>query len=179
MPVPDLITTIGGDTANSYVSLTGAASYFEARLDGESWFEQSDDRKKQSLLKAAWRLQQMNWLGGRASSTQALAWPRDGVPKRDTSELYITGGFGYDFFFRQYGDLYASTEIPQQVKDAQCELAFAFLAGFADGEEAQVKSFSDDRMSVTFDHPRRLNSLPAIVENLLDGLVNQARRIRG
>jgi len=47
------------------------------------------------------------------------------------------------------------------------------------GDDAEVKSFSDDKMSVTFDQPRDRNELPAEVARLLTGLIRQGRLIRG
>ena len=180
MPIPALDTTIGGASANSYVSLSEADGYFEARLDGDTWPTFSSNKRTQALLKAAKRLDQINWLGARADTAQALAWPRVGVAKRDSADVYTSGldyGFGYPC--GGFGQQYQPTEIPQQVKDAQCEFAFEFLNGFNDGDEAEVKQFSDDKMSVTFDRPRQPGELPAEVSRLISGLTAQNKRVRG
>lgn len=175
-----LITTIGAANANSYVTLVEAETYFDNRPDATSWPDTDEDEQLRVLLRAAKRLNQLNWLGARAASTQALAWPRIGVAKRDTADIYAVGGYsGWSYPYGVIGEQYLSTEIPQQVKDAQCEFAFEILNGFNDGAEAEVKSFSDDKMSVTFDQPRLAGELPAEVTRLLAGLTGQNRRVRG
>jgi len=88
-------------------------------------------------------------------------------------------GFSVGYPYGGFGQQYQPTEIPQQVKDAQCEFAFEFLNGFNDGDEAEVKQFSDDKMSVTFDRPRQPGELPAEVSRLISGLTAQNKRVRG
>jgi hypothetical protein len=174
---PALITTIGAANANSYVSLAEASNYFEARLNGESWFAESEIRQPQALLEAAQRLDQVNWLGAKVDTVQALAWPRIGVAKRDGADFYTYTWAGS--WPASYGEQYRTDEIPKVVKDAQCELAFAYLGDFNDGDEAEVRSFSDDKMSVIFDQPKQRGELPAKVSRLIAGLVAQNRSIRG
>lgn len=169
----ELVTTIGASSANSYVSLAEAETYFDDKPGASTWPDTDEEDQQRYLLRATRWLNQMNWLGARASSTQALAWPRSGVLKRDSSGAYIDGGY------YGYGQQYLTTEIPQEVKDAQCELAFALLGGLNDGDVAEVKSFSDDKMSVTFDQPRLAGALPSEVSRLLAGLTMQNRLVRG
>lgn len=178
MPVPTLDTAIGGATANSYRTLVEADAYFEARLDGEGWALETPDRRTLALLKAARRLNQFDWLGSRVTTTQALAWPRVGVPKRDCTGAYTDGGYHLGGV-ASYGEEYRTDEIPEVVKDAQCELAFAYLNGYAEDGEAEVKSFSDRDMSVTFDDLRGRDELPPEVARLLAGLINPGRLLRG
>jgi hypothetical protein len=172
-----LITTIGAVDANSYVSLAEASAYFEARLNGEGWFDAPDLRQTQALLEAAERLDQVNWLGAKVGAIQALAWPRIGVAKRDGADVYTYAWAGS--WPVSYGEQYRTDEIPKVVKNAQCELAFAYLGDFNDGDEAEVRSFSDDKMSVTFDQPKQHGELPAKVSRLIDGLISPNRLMRG
>ncbi|MGH9769319.1 MAG: DnaT-like ssDNA-binding protein [Blastocatellia bacterium] len=185
MPVPALDTTIGGAAANSYVTLEEAENYFDAHLKTAAWTDATSDDKTRALLMAANRLQVENWLGARATTTQRLAWPRIGVAKRDSADYSYSqwgygGGYGYGFPYSGYGEPYLPTEIPQQVKDAQCEFAFAYLSGtYNDSGEAEVKSFADDKMRVEFDQPKLAGRLPAEVTRLIAGLTAQNRRVRG
>jgi hypothetical protein len=177
MPVPALITTIGGADSNSYVSLAEADAYFEARLDGESWATETSDRRTQGLLKVAKRLDQINWLGSRVTTIQALSWPRIGVAKRDGADVYTYAWVGYPGI--GYGDQYRTDEIPDVIKDAQCEFAFAYLNEFNDGEEDEIESFGADGMNVKFRQSRSIGDLPAEVMRLVAGLIAPYRRMRG
>ena len=59
----------------------------------------------------------MSWDGRKAADTQALQWPRDWVVDPDSPNHFY----------------YDNDEIPQRVKDAQCEYAFEFIrAGTTD-----------------------------------------------
>lgn len=86
------------------------------RLNASLWTG-ADDTKNRALVEAQRELDGLTWIGKRASSTQALSWPRDWAVNPDDPN----------------GDYYASTVVPQRLKDAQCELAFMFLkAGTTD-----------------------------------------------
>jgi hypothetical protein len=178
-----IVTTIGSPSANSYVTEAEADMYFDDRLNASTWVSATSTDKTRALLTAAKRLEQFNWLGARATSTQALAWPRIGVVKRDSADVgYADWGYGYygNYPYGQFGEQYKQDEIPQPVEDAQCEFAFAYLSGaYNDSGEAEVKSFSDDKMSVTFDQPRLAGELPAEITRLIAGLTAQNRRVRG
>src|SRR5215471_133380 len=125
MSIPALDTTIGGAAANSYVTLQNAEDYFDAQLGSEKWTDANSDDKTRALLMGAKRLQRETWLGGKVASTQRLAWPRLNVKKIDGIHPDFTWGYGYAGFCDEY---YANNEIPQQVKDAQCEFALIFLS---------------------------------------------------
>ena len=176
MPVPDLITTIGGATSNSYITLAEASDYFEARLDGESWFDESDDRHKQALITATRKLNGLNWLGDRVTTTQVLAWPRIDVPKRDSAGVCTYGWGGY--LYSGYGDYYRSDEIPDLIKEAQAEFAFALLEGFNEGDEDQISGFGADGMNVQLRLSRPAGSLPSEVSRLISGLIRGTRLMR-
>src|SRR5690606_14902 len=114
MAVPDLIATPGAPNANSYVTLAEADAYVAA-LAGPSaraWEQLDDDAKKRALLTATRRLDQEEYAGRKASSTQALKWPRVGVKDED-------------------GRPYPSDVIPEPIKAAQIEIAL----GYGDGAE--------------------------------------------
>ena len=171
MDASDLIITVGGSTSNSYVSLADLATYRDRyRITAEAFDDAEPDDKIRSLLMAASRLNRENWQGSRASSTQALAWPRTGVLKRDAVTI------GYDY---SYGEEYQSTEIPQAIKDAQCELALSYLDGFDDGEEDAIDSFSADGVSVKFRSSTTAGGFPPPITLLISGLIQGLRLMRG
>lgn len=89
--------------ANSYVSLTDADTYHEARQN-TSWVQASNDAKTGAILRAMAYLESVAWAGMRVLRDQALMWPRAGVVDRDGYEL-------------------ASNAIPRALVSALCELA--------------------------------------------------------
>ena len=101
--------TVGGSDANSYVTADDAETYFSTRFDSGSWQSATDGEKSGSLLSATNLLEQREWNGTAVTSTQALHWPRNGIPKRV--------GFTFE----------SNTAIPQRIKNAQMELAFALV----------------------------------------------------
>ncbi|WP_286876292.1 DnaT-like ssDNA-binding protein, partial [Marinimicrobium sp. UBA4509] len=114
--------TAGGASANSYMTLAQADAYVEAMIssaDVTAWSTGSDDTRNRALTAAAQRLDRERFIGARATDTQALQWPRTGVRKPDTYvNTYATG-----FPFRISEDYFTDTEIPDQIKRAQVELA--------------------------------------------------------
>lgn len=166
-----IITTIGGSTSNSYVDVVTADAYFDDKVEAATWTGAMSDNKARALLMATQRMQSENWLGSRATTTQRLAWPRLNVHKIDgVGAGYGAGwgGYGYGWFF---GDVYLSTEIPQQVKDAQCELALEFLSGFTEGGDDAMESFSADGVGIKF-RGQPAGGMPSAVAQLIAGLVS-------
>lgn len=107
--------TVGGSSANSYVELSEFNDYLDARPFATTTDAagRTDDEKTRALIAAAKRIDQEEFAGTKASAIQALKWPRVGAKDDD-------------------GRTYPSDTIPQVVKDAQCELAIAYLT--ADGD---------------------------------------------
>lgn len=121
-----LDTTIGGSSANSYVTLTEAANYLADRVGYESWSNgnYSDAQKEAALKDATQMLDQFAWLGDAVTGTQALQFPRYRIYKR-TGWLW-----------------YSSEEIPQEVKDAQCLLGFELLTNPSAYRESELEQYS-------------------------------------
>jgi len=123
--------TAGGASANSYITLAEADTFVEAMIsssDVSKWTTGNDDSRNRALTAAAQRLDRERFLGARATDTQALQWPRTGVRKPDTYvNTYATG-----FPFRISDDYFTDTEIPDQVKRAQIEMA-VYLKNNVDG----------------------------------------------
>lgn len=70
--------TVGGASANSYVSLAEALAYYETI----HWFEATwtgladDTARTQRLIEAARALEVYDYTGGKVAETQALSFPR-------------------------------------------------------------------------------------------------------
>tara|TARA_R100001443_G_scaffold522_3_gene2131 strand:+ start:5232 stop:5792 length:561 start_codon:yes stop_codon:yes gene_type:complete len=123
--------TVGGASANSYITLSDANSTIEGLIiddDVQAWISATDDNKNRALFTAAVRVDRERFLGARVTDTQSLQWPRTGVRKPDTYiNTYATG-----FPFRISTDYFTDTEIPDQVKKAQIILA-VYLNNNRDG----------------------------------------------
>ena len=123
--------TVGGASANSYLTLTEANTIVEGLIlddDVTAWDSSSNDNKARALYTAAVRVDRERFLGARVTNTQALQRPRTGVRKPDTYiNTYATG-----FPFRISTDYFTDTEIPEQVKKAQVILA-VYLNNNRDG----------------------------------------------
>jgi hypothetical protein len=177
MAIPALNSNVGDPAANSFVDIDTAETYLDSRLNAGAWTGAAPDDKTRALLMAAQRLDRENWLGNRVTTTQRLAWPRIDVAKVDQV------GFGYGGFYGQpwgwgYGEQYLTTEIPQPIKDAQCELALAYLEGFDDGGDEAIDSFSADGVSVKNRQSRPDGGLPPRVVQLISGLIAGNRLMR-
>ena len=79
--------TVGGASANSYITLADANSIVEGLIaddDVAAWDGSNTDNKNRALYTAAIRVDRERFLGARVTNTQALQWPRQGVRKPDT-----------------------------------------------------------------------------------------------
>ena len=68
--------TIKSETANSYVTLTEANSYFETVPDSTTWDNKTDDQKNRSLIAATRWIDTFVYQGDRCDENQALKFPR-------------------------------------------------------------------------------------------------------
>ena len=124
-------TTVGGASANSYLTLSDADDLIDGLIQNDdvtAWASATDDQKNRALYTAAQRIDRERFLGARATDTQSLQWPRTGVRKPDT---YINT-YAVGFPFRITTDYFTDTEIPDQIKKAQAELA-VYLNNNKDG----------------------------------------------
>lgn len=100
-------TGSGSPTSDALVSLADANTYHTAK--GNATWTGDDADKETAIRRATGVLNGYSWQGVRTNGrSQALAWPRSGVVDRE--------GHGI-----------ASTEIPQELIDACCELALREL----------------------------------------------------
>jgi hypothetical protein len=97
--------TLAGATANSYVTLAAADTYFETVPDSTSWADKSTDAKNRALISATRWIDALSFYGNRCTETQSLKWPRED--------------------YKIDGVALACTVIPESIKVATYELARA------------------------------------------------------
>ena len=97
--------TIKSETANSYVTLSEANSYFETVPDSSTWTNKTDDQKNRALISATREIDNLVFYGDRCDEDQALKFPRTNY-QVDRVEL-------------------SCSTIPLNIKYAQYELARA------------------------------------------------------
>ncbi len=69
--------TLGGASANSYVTLADADAYFETTPDSGTWTDKTNDQKNRALISATRWIDALSFYGARCGTTQALKWPRE------------------------------------------------------------------------------------------------------
>nr|AFX83780.1 putative head-tail connector protein [uncultured Mediterranean phage MEDS1 group] len=112
-----ITATLSSATANSYVTLAEANTYFETVPDSTTWDNKSDDQKNRSLIAATRWIDSFVFFGDRCDHGQALKFPRNNYQVDDV-EL-------------------ACSAIPVNIKYAQYELARA-LANDTDAMTGNV-----------------------------------------
>lgn len=102
--------SVGGASANSYLTVADADAIADLRLGTLAWegATVTTDDKGRALIAATAYLDQLSWIGAKASTAQALLWPRSDVECGDK--------------------VYASNVIPSEVKAGTFDLANALLA---------------------------------------------------
>lgn len=107
MSAPTIVATAGASNANSYLTVAGADSIANGMIGTLAWSSASNDEKARALITATNGLETLSWAGNRASSTQALSWPR------------TNASCGHKTV--------SSDEIPREVELATFDLANALL----------------------------------------------------
>lgn len=142
--------------ANSYVSVADALAYHAARLHRASWATADTTTQEQALITATQFIDTyIRFHGSRASQDQPLEWPRINVTDRD-------------------GRLLPATEIPQRLKDAVCEQAFAALTTDLSQQDSKagMTRLKADSVEIEWDATRKptRQKIPSLVANLLSPL---------
>lgn len=162
-----LDTTVGGANSNSFADVAYATAYFANNPYATKWQFAQSFEKENALITAAMEMEKLDYLGSRVDSTQALKWPRAYVRKVDVP----LGGSAY----------YENTEIPRQIKDAQCEWALALLTSnvLHTSELDKVSSISLGPLSVAVNSSgSHATRMPRMVSALLSGFTSTPRIIR-
>lgn len=154
-----LTCTPGGASDNSYVTLAEAEAYFANRLNSSvngDWTNdstgtaRSDDAKKAALITATLRIDEETFLGLKASSTQALKWPRVNVCDEDGIE-------------------FSSSAIPSRVKQATyiCALELLKVDFISEDYLNNFQFFSAGNIQFKQFTQQSAGRLPADVQRLL------------
>jgi hypothetical protein len=132
----------GKPDAESYISVADADTYF-ANRGNTVWAALSPTQKEQALRSATDYMVQayeLRWSGSRRTLTQALAWPRYYVPRKDIVGMYAPQQIYYDF-----------DTVPVAVGHACAELAVrASATPLSPDLTAQVKQETVGPISVTY-----------------------------
>src|SRR4051812_40877158 len=103
--------------ANSYASAADGDAYHDGHLYATLWTAATTSNKEKALVFASRVIDsQYRFNGVRATTTQALQWPRSDCPDPDAAP--DSAGVG----------LFASDVIPTVLINATCEMARALLA---------------------------------------------------
>lgn len=109
--------------AESYISVADATTYHEARGNA-TWAALASDTVREQLLRQATdymvQTYRLRWAGVRGSTTQALDFPRDFMPRPDSYAIGYTI-VGPDYF--------PSDTVPEEVRRACAELALRASEG--------------------------------------------------
>ena len=151
--------TVSGSAANSYVTLAEAQAYFAGRFPSTDWDDATEPHMERALLTGTKRLDRADFRGvprypltGTATgTTQALKWPRQGVTNEE-------------------GWTYLDTVIPQPIKEAQMELAYAVLSGDLSLAASGLEQFDEAKvgpLEVKIRHQRKSGDLPEVVRRLI------------
>lgn len=107
-------TTVGGANANSWASVAEFRAYVAVRVPTNAGITSSlpaDSVVEAALIAACRRIEDsVEWTGSAVDNVQALTWPRSGMLSRNNFAI-------------------ATTVNPNELKNAQCEMAFQMIAG--------------------------------------------------
>ena len=173
MPIT-LVATAGSASANTYVTLADANTYFEGHAFAATWDAETDANKNIALAHATRILDRIAWAGIKGSTsssalTQALAFPRRWVPTLEygAAPEYISA----DFIDTSVG-YYDEDTIPTPIVRATCELALELVkAGTSDPFEqdaSRIKSETIGPISTSWfdsqDAVRGISRFPHVLQ---------------
>lgn len=108
---------------NSYVTLDEAEQYFSGRLYTDEWEQADQTTKEKALLMACRRIERLQFKGIKADpENQILQFPR-ALPSVGMPLYPRERQFNFDYTLAYI----MQEEVPEEVKQAQCEEALALL----------------------------------------------------
>lgn len=121
---------------NPYLTVSEADDYFEERLSTTPWDSADDDKKLKSLKQATRMIDRLNFAGEVLVDGQELQFPRKNINYSNVGAEVVT----------------SDATVPQDIKDATCEIAISLLDGWDMNVEhqnlaAQSQGFSNVRTS--------------------------------
>ena len=145
-----LDATLGGASANSYVTVAEADAYFATSFGRTAWGSASAANKEIVLIESTRLLDLLvSWKGYVKSDTQALRWPRTYVPNID-------------------GRYISDSIVPKDVKNAVFELAYSLLSnGGFQASENELAKVKVGPVSIDFSDTVKSNGLPKMVRDMI------------
>ena len=116
---------IASALANCYVERVEANAYFLDRVNAAVWATTDELTRDKALITAAQRLDQEEFVGTKQTVGQSMKWPRLGAIN-----------FLNDEFIPE-------SSIPQQLKEANYELALHLLTDTSTLDESGLKAFEE------------------------------------
>jgi hypothetical protein len=104
--------------ANSYVALDDAETYFEERLNADSWHQAEEVDKMRALIMATKAIDNLNFTGEKTDTEQTLQFPR-----------------------------YDDADIPNEILEACYECALSFLDGVDIEFEKEALNVTEQRIA--------------------------------
>lgn len=151
--------------ADSYISVTDCDTYL-ANRGYTTWATLLTAEKENCLRRATGYMVQMyrlRWKGTRAQANQALDWPRNFVEREDYTYPTLNGSTFIGGYF-----YYPDNVVPQEVKDACCELAFRAGSGELAPDVGRLKKRSKvDVLEVEYESYAK----PYTVYRAIDGFL--------
>lgn len=147
--------TPGGSSADSYLDVTDADTYFSNRLYDTEWTSATTDQKERALKWATKILEKKPWIGGKAYSDGSLRWPRTDVYDLDGVAL-------------------SSTVIPDWLEEATAELALQLLIEnrTTDPDTAGFKRIKADVIELEVDKYDNKDVIPEFVYSIIDPYIH-------
>lgn len=149
--------TVGGPSANSYITAADALIYFEGRF-GASGYVNASDADREKLLRTAVTFldSRVTWIGDIKDQTtpQALAWPRVFDFTLDTPEDILVLGVA----------------IPQDLKNAQCELALFVVDNGEPSDSNSLDAIKVGSLSIDFNEFQSSQLVPDKIWSMISYL---------
>lgn len=123
--------------STAYATRAEGDTYFAGKLFADAWDNATDAEKDKSLLQATRIIDRLNFKGEKTDDTQELQFPRDD-----------------------------DTAVPDDIKDASCEIAYALL----DGVDPELEFDNLNMVSQGYANVRSTYDRQAPAEHLVAGV---------
>jgi hypothetical protein len=160
-----LIATVAGASSTTYADAEYAADYFATRIGGDKWPTANTASVLAALLTAMRILEKLRFIGARSTTTQALEWPRLSSAPRERG--CSADGAGLSDL---RGKFYSVDAIPQPIKDAQCEIAYAMILDPSLNDPALIQA-SLKTGNLAIDHSKPAATRLRMAYECLSGLL--------
>ncbi len=150
--------------ANSYVDVAAADAYLAYNAKRTTWAGLDNDSKIAALVQACRMLNGASWKGDKVDIAQPLAWPRYGVIDEQSRT-------GWDALASRHVGVYPDNTIPEEIKNAQCELALlqavSDRAGDQDADGIKSVKVGKGALEVEFDASTRPTTYGKMVNSII------------